>query len=200
MSMREFEVAKLKIMTPPFKDNIPWAGLAVGCVVNGFMVTQCVFDYSVDLYATAGFPATVDAERLSFLAAYYGWRLNSPPLLGPIGLALLLPLPVFLVLMARDAAQSLFGWRQATALRHAADCTQFGTICVIVAVLATLVLPGQSAVLDQCPHEKQCAEVAAALTPAHLAMLLLNLVMCTCEFVKFAGNLPAGVPPSKKDD
>uniref|UniRef100_A0A6S8AHG1 Uncharacterized protein n=1 Tax=Aplanochytrium stocchinoi TaxID=215587 RepID=A0A6S8AHG1_9STRA len=178
--------------TKKWKDNIPVVGFGISCGINMMMITTCLFDYSVDLYVVneEGF----EPSRLLFLGEYYRWR-GSAPVLGTVLSAILLPLPFVLFGMIRDCLRSVFGWEQATLLRHIAD---IGTVCTllgcILPMVITKVIPAQDDVIEQCTEEhvygvrENCATAAKELPQQHLVMLILNIAMLGWDVAKYIGN------------
>ena len=183
----------------PQKPNVPASGLASGATFNTLFATLAAVDYSVDLFAAA-----LPASRLAFLGVYYEWR-ESPPVLNPLLLLLLLLLPFVIFGFVKDALGALLGWRRASWIRQAADVLQAVTLIgVILPLVITQVAPIQGQIKSVCTpgllknSNAACLASLEQATPLHLAMLLLNLVMFSCDIAKFVGN--SITPASKKKD
>ena len=193
-------------MARPWKKAITPADLAGSCFFNTYFTSACLFDYSVQLWATdPAQAATVRDARLSFLHAFYEWK-EAQPVVMYFMLLMLLLLPFALVSMTWEATCSALRWRRAHPIRHAADIISGLTLmCAILPSVFLAVAPAQSDLLRACaPAQRartgeQCAAAAAALTPLHLRMLLLNLVMFACDVAKYARGGPPEDAKSKAE-
>ena len=178
-------------MPLPWKENMPAAGLAIGCFINGFFTTNSLVDYSVDLWASAG-----GTSRLSFATAFYAWRAEAP-IVGIIFMMLLPTLPFMLFDVAKSACQTVFGWRQASSLRHAGDLCQFACFSFLFPYIITTMIPAQSALMElngtcgvgaRKPALDACDAALNALLVPHLVVLLLNVLLLCCDIAKYNGN------------
>ena len=174
-------------MPAPWKDNVGASDLAVGCFINGFFTTNALVDYSIDKWAAS-------TSNHAFLAAYYAWRAEAP-IISIIFAVLLIPLPFILFEVARGALASIFGWRRATPLRHAADLAQFVCFAFLLPYIITVVMPKQVALaeMDQAPSTKRAflearASAADAVLTPHLVVVLVNVLLLACDVAKYNGN------------
>ena len=186
-------------MSVAWKENVPVAGLAIGCFINGFFTTNAIVDYSVDSWALA------QPGRLGFASSFYKWR-SEAPVISVMMVVLLVPLPFILFDVAKGAAQSVFGWRRATTLRHAGDVMQCCLFACLLPYVITTVIPAQDALVamdSACgagarPREAAACEAAVnqLLTP-HIVLVVLNVLLLCCDIAKYNGNTAAA---AKKRD
>lgn len=173
----------------PWKDNVPAAGLAIGCYINAFFTTNAVVDFSIDQWAAS-------SGRVGFATAYYVWRAEAP-IISMIFMMLLLPLPFMLFDVAKSAVMTVFGWRQATPLRHAADLLQFACFSFLLPYIITVMIPAQEALVGldgTCGAGARksaldaCNTALDAVTWPHLVVVLMNVVLLCCDVAKYNGN------------
>jgi len=186
-----------------WKDEISTVALAGACAINTWFCTNCLIDYSADVWALSSEPA--EPDRLLFLRNYYSWR-GWAPFVTPIFLLLTVPLPILVFNLSRELLASTFGWRRASPLRHLSDVVQALTLIgVILPIGVPAVGRVQGAVIEACAVNKRgklatpadCQTRAEELLPVHLLMLILNLVMFFCDIAKSTGNRGAAATKDK---
>lgn len=188
-------------MSVAWKENVPVSGLAIGCFINGFFTTNAIVDYSVDSWALG------NPGRLGFASAFYKWR-SEAPVISVMMLVLLIPLPFILFDVAKGAAQSVFGWRCATALRHAGDVVQCCLFACLLPYVVMVVIPAQEALVamdSACGAGARSRELAACetaitdLVTPHIVLIVLNVLLLCCDIAKYNGNTPAAAANAKRD-
>eukprot|EP00966_Prymnesium_polylepis_P312037 7209906-Prymnesium_polylepis.1 len=191
-------------MAPPYKDAMPATALVVSAVFNGYFITEALFEFEADLYASS------DASHYSFVASYYDWK-RSRPFSGTFMLVLGCLLPFVLFGMVRDAMQSLFRWRRASLVRHTnmshgycarqvVDVLTAATLLgVILPASAKFAMPAEAAVIEACSPDKRgnvapaCADRVSALALLHGRMLVVKVLMFVYDVSYCDSNRP---PPA----
>jgi hypothetical protein len=174
-----------------WKDDVTLSDLLPACTINALFSTMALFDYSVASWANE-----LPPSRLSLIVNYLQWKAELP-VIRMVLFPLLLVFPVVLIAIYYSLLQTLFGWRKATAVRHAMDVVEAMGISTIIYVAAARVKPAEEAVLGLCAaakmnkkEESACIDAASTLPPLYLAIVLLNVVMLFAPIIKFRrGNI-----------
>ena len=200
-SLRAF--AQRTNMATKWKPDVTAGDLAIACVFNTLFLTLAVADYSADLWTEAAVTESDMTARRAFLVQYLTWR-NEMPIIGVVLLVLLLPLPFLLFGIYTAAVQGLFGWRKATAVRHAMDYAEACGISGVVYCILRKAVPVTEALKAACPPKSKgaanaCAVAISDMTHVHLLFVLLNLVMFIAPIIKFAKGNAGPLAMEKKD-
>lgn len=178
-----------KASSRPWKAAKSVSDIAVGVFFRTVFGTLALVDYAASTWALR------DSSRLPFLASYCQFK-GQAPFITPFIMCVVLLLPLILVGSAKDAAESLLGWKRAPLARHVADVASAVMLIVILFVAIAVAAPAQQAVTAACTTGKEglvsdtCQGKAETVLALNQLSFLLNVGMFVCDVTKYRAKAP----------